>query len=314
MPRPRKSSHRNTGGPRPYWRGHLKLSLVTCPIAVYSAVSEKNDIHLHFLNPSTGNRIRYQVIDAETEEVVERSELVRGYEFAKDRYVTITDDELDDLKVESSTSMLVESFVAEDDIPAVYFDNAYYVAPDGEAGIEAFSVIRDAMAKARKFALSRAVFSRRERVIAMRAEGKGILAYTLREAADIKPAKAFFDGIDDVKADADMLAMARKLVESKTARFDPAAFEDRYEARIRDLVDAKLKGVELEEEEEAPAANVVNLMDALKRSLAGGEKRRAEPGKSATVHRLPARKKAAAKRKTPAKRAPRSKTKSRKSA
>lgn len=312
MARARKDTRRSAGGPRPYWRGHLKLSLVTCPIAVYSATSEKNDVHLHFLNPKTGNRIRYQVIDAETEEPVERSDLVRGYEFAKDRYVTISDDELDELKVESSTSMVVESFVAENEIPPIYFDNAYYVAPDGEAGAEAFAVIRDAMAKARMFAVSRAVFSRRERVIAMRAEGKGIVAYTLREATDIKPAEDFFDDIKAAQADADMLAMARKLVEGKTAKFKPAEFEDRYEARIRALVDAKLKGVDLEDEEEAPAANVVNLMDALKRSLAGGGKAKPENKKSATVHRLPVAKKTATRRASTAKTKP--KPKSRKSA
>lgn len=290
MARRRKSPPRT--GPRPYWRGHLKLSLVTCPVAVYSATTEKSDIHLHFLNPETGNRIRYKVVDAETLDEVERSDLVRGYEFAKDRYVTLTDEELDELKVESSDTMVVESFVPADSVPPIYFANAYYVAPDGEAGMEAFTVIREAMGKAGMFAITRAVFSRKERVIAIRPEGKGLIAFALREPSDIRNAADVFEEIEAGKPDADMLAMAKTLVESKAAAFDPQDFEDRYEQRIRDLVQAKLKGVELEDEPEERAPNVVNLMDALKRSLSAEGPRGGKPKEPATVHKLPVKKRA----------------------
>ena len=152
---PRKSKPRTTGprGQRPYWRGHLKLSLVTCPIAVYTAVTDKEDLHLHFINPDTGNRIKYQVVDAETGDEVPRSELVRGFEYAKGRYVTLSDEELKELKVEGSDTMAVEQFVDASEIPPIYFEKAYYVLPDGPIGEDAYAVIRDAMAKADKFAL-----------------------------------------------------------------------------------------------------------------------------------------------------------------
>lgn len=301
--RPKQSS-------RPLWRGYLKLSLVSCPIAVFNAITESEDIHLNFLNPETGNRIRYQVIDAETEDLVERSDLVRGYQFQKDRYVTLTDDELDELKIESSEVMKVEEFVPLAEIPPMYFERGYYVVPDGEAGEEAYAVIREAMAKSGMFAITRAVISRKERVIALRPSGRGIVGHALREVTDIRPEKEFFSGIGAEKPDKDALAIALKLVEQKTTAFEPAKFEDRYEARLRQLIDAKLEGVELEPEEiEEAAPKVTSLMDALKRSLADGKGSRSKSGpsndndgepapdrKPATVHKLQPKKKPAAKK------------------
>ena len=293
---------------RPFWRGHLKLSLVSCPVALHSALTGRNDIHLNFINPETGNRIRNQVIDSETEEVIERDELVRGYEFAKDRYVTLSDEELSDLKIESSSTMEVEKFVPTDDIPAIYFDKVYYIVPDGDAGIEAFVVVRDAMEKAGMFAISRVVLARKERVIAMKPRGKGIIAYSLREAADIKPEKEYFEDIGSAKVDKDMLEIAMKLVHQKSGSFDPQEYEDRYERRMRDLIKAKLEGVELEPEETVEEPRVVDLMEALKRSLDGGKSRAPrKDGGSATVHKLkpkpkPKAAKKKATRKTAAKR------------
>lgn len=291
---------------RPLWRGYLKLSLVSCPIAVFNAITESEDIHLNFLNPETGNRIRYQVVDAETEELIDRADLVRGYQFQKDRYVTLTDDELDELKIESSEVMKVEEFVPLAEIPPIYFERGYYIAPDGEAGEEAYAVIREAMARSGMFAITRAVIARKERVIALRPSGRGIVGHALREASDIRPEKEFFGGIDAAKPDKDALAIALQLVEQKTARFDPAKFEDRYEARLRQLIDAKLEGVELEPEEIEEAPKVTSLMEALKRSLSEGGKgaRRGasnddagdEP-RAATIHRLQPKKKASAKKK-----------------
>ena len=289
---------------RPLWRGHLKLSLVSCPIAIYNAVTETEDIHLHFLNPETGNRVRYQSVDAETDEVLERSDLVRGYEFQKDRYVTLTNEEIDELKIDSSTVMNVEEFVPVDDISPMYFERAYFIAPDGEAGMEAYVVIREAMEKSGKYAISRAVMSRKERVIAMKPRGKGIIGYGLREESDIRPEKEYFKDIEDAKVDRDALNIAMKLIEQKTGKFDPSKFEDRFEHRLRELIDAKLKGVELEPEEIEEAPKVVNLMDALKRSLnAGKSPSRMPTAKSggATVHRLQPKAKKTA-RKAPAKR------------
>lgn len=283
---------------RPFWRGHLKLSLVSCPVQLHSAITDRNDIHLNFINPETGNRIRNQVIDAETEEVVAREELVRGYQFAKDRYVTISEEELSELKIESSSTMEIEKFVPQDDIPAVFFDKVYYIVPDGDAGLEAFVVIRDAMDKAGMFAISRVVLARKERVIAMKPSGKGIVAYSLREADDIKPEKEYFKDIAGARVDRDMLDIAMKLVKQKAGHFDAADYEDRYEQRMRELIQAKLKGVELEPVEEVEEPKVVDLMEALKRSLAGGGGRRGgkPEGGSATVHRLKPKPKAAKKK------------------
>ncbi len=291
---------------RPLWRGYLKLSLVSCPIAVFNAITESEDIHLNFLNPETGNRIRYQVVDAETEELIDRADLVRGYQFQKDRYVTLTDDELDELKIESSEVMKVEEFVPLAEIPPIYFERGYYIAPDGEAGEEAYAVIREAMARSGMFAITRAVIARKERVIALRPSGRGIVGHALREASDIRPEKEFFGGIEAAKPDKDALAIALQLVEHKTARFDPAKFEDRYEARLRQLIDAKLEGVELEPEEIEEAPKVTSLMEALKRSLAEGGKdagrglsndNTSDVPRAATIHQLQPKKKAPAKKK-----------------
>jgi len=288
-----KRPHRGaTGGKRPLWRGHLKLSLVTCPVALYSALDEGNDFRFNFLNPKTGNRIRNEVIDAETGAAVERADLVRGYQYAKDRYVVLTDEELDELRIESSSTMTIDRFVPMNEIGPVYFDNAYYVTPDGEAGQEAFAVIREAMLKTRRMAITRVVLSRRERVIALEPEGRGMLAHSLREASEVKDASEYFAGIESVKADSDMLSIATKLVEQKSGPFKPADYEDRYEARLKQLIDAKLKGVDLDDvgEEEAPS-NVVDLMDALKRSLSGDKGKPAKAG-PATVHKLKPKRKA----------------------
>lgn len=283
---------------RPFWRGHLKLSLVSCPVQLHSAITDKNDIHLNLINPETGNRIRNQVIDAETEEVVSREELVRGYQFAKDRYVTISEEELGDLRIESSSTMEIEKFVPDDEIPATFFDKVYYITPDGDAGLEAFVVIRDAMEKAGTFAISRVVLARKERVIAMKPRDKGIIAYSLREADDIKPEKEYFKDIDSAKVDKDMLEIAMRLVKQKSGHFEPKEYKDRYEQRMRDLIQAKLKGVELEPLEEVEEPKVVDLMEALKRSLEGDGKRTARKSGNgdATIHQLKPKPKAAKKK------------------
>lgn len=276
---------------RPLWRGHVKLSLVSCPVALYSALDTKGDVRLHFINPQTGHRIRQFLVDAETEKPVDRQDLLRGYEFSKDRYVTFTEEELDEIKIESSSTMVIEKFVARDTIPPMYLDNVYYMIPDGDAGTEAFAVIHEAMAKADKFALSRLVLMRKERVIAFSPHGEGMIAYSLREAREIKPAKAYFKDIDNPKSDKDMLAITQKLIAQKSGKFDPKDFEDRYETKLRAMVDAKLKGVEIEEEPEEAPTNVIDLMGALKRSLKQGGGKGASSG-GASVHRLKTARKA----------------------
>jgi DNA end-binding protein Ku len=300
----RKASKKKALPARPLWRGHLKLSLVSCPVALFNAISESEDIHLHFLNPDTGNRIRYQSVDAETEEVVERADLVKGYEFQKDRYVTLTNEELDDLKIESSSVMTIEQCVEDGDIDPRYFERAYYLIPDGDAGEEAFAVIRDALQKSGLYAITRAVIARKERVIALKPCQKGLMGWALREAEDIRDTDTFFDDIEAGQAGRDEVSIALKLVNQKKGKFDPDKFDDRYEKRLRQLIDAKLEGVELEPEEIEEEPKVINLMDALKKSLGQGSKngRRGSSNdneserKSASVHKLTLKKKTAKKK------------------
>jgi DNA end-binding protein Ku len=307
----RKARKKKSLPARPLWRGDLKLSLVRCPVALFNAITESDDIHLHFLNPETGNRIRYVSVDAETEEVVERADLVKGYQFSKDRYVTLTNDELDELKIESSSVMDIEQCVESDEIDARYFERAYYLIPDGEGSEEAFAVIRDALAKSGLYAITRAVIARKERVIALKPCSKGFMGWALREASDIRDTDTFFDDIDNLHAHKDELAIAAKLIAQRKGRFDPDRFDDRYEARLRQLIEAKMEGVELEPEEVEEAPKVVNLMDALKRSLdqgRGGRKSHSNDNegerRGATLHRLKPKKKAAAKKKAAGRKKP----------
>lgn len=243
--------------------------------------------------------------------MVERADLVKGYEFQKDRYVTLTNEELDDLKIESSSVMTIEQCVEDGDIDARYFERAYYLIPDGDAGEEAFAVIRDALQKSGLYAITRAVIARKERVIALKPCQKGFMGWALREASDIRDTDTFFDDIESGKASRDEVSIALKLVNQKKGKFDPDKFDDRYEKRLRQLIDAKLEGVELEPEEIEEEPKVINLMDALKKSLSQGKGRHSNDNegerRSASVHKLTPRKKTAkktAKKKTAGRKKP----------
>lgn len=290
---------------RPLWRGHLKISAVACPVAMYNALTESDDIHLHMLNPETGNRVNLITVDSETREELARADLVRGYEFQKNKYVPITPDELDELKIESSEVMNIEQFVEMDALDPRYFERFYYILPDGEAGDDAFAVIRGALEKKKLFAITRAVIARKERIIAIRSCTKGMIGYALREEDNIRDTDQFFDDIESVSIDKGMMDLAMKLVEQKTHRFDPSKFEDRFENRLKQLIEAKLEGVELEPEEYEEAPKVINLMDALKQSLGEGRGRRSSNDnegerKGATVHKLEPKRKSATRKKAAA--------------
>jgi len=288
---------------RPLWQGQLKLSLVSCEVKLFPVLTHREEIHFNLLNPETGNRIRMQPTDAETGEELERADLVKGYQYSKDRYVVVTDEELNELKIESSDVMAIEKFVPAADIAPIFYDQSYYVVPAGKADDEAFGVIREAMKKAGKVALARVVISRRERIVAVESQGKGMVGHSLHEAEDISDMSDVLRGAGG-KPEADMVAIAAKLVEQKSGDFDPKDFKNRYEDRLRELIDAKLAGEKLPEEpEEEDRSNVVDLMTALKQSLSGKGKGKEAAGdkKSATIHHLPSRKKSAPKRKTAAK-------------
>jgi DNA end-binding protein Ku len=250
----------------------------TCPVALYNARHDRAGIRFNLINPETGNRIRMITQDGETGQELERRSLVKGYEFRKGKYLLLSDDDLDSVKVDSSKMMTIERFVDTASIDPVYYDSAYFLVPDGEAGKDVYAVLREAIAKTGKTALSRVVIAQRERTIALRPMGDGLMAHMLYEDRDLNSSQELFDDLAGIKTDPEMVQLATQLVQRQSGEYDPADLEDRYETRLRAMIDAKLKGegVELSEPEEPDRTNVVDLMSALKKSL-GQEKPDAAP-------------------------------------
>jgi len=275
---------------RPIWRGHLRLALVSCPVALFSAKHDRGAIRFHLINPETGNRVRMVTQDAETEQPLSRSKLVKGYEFNKDTYVLMTDEDFDKVRVQSSSLMAIEKFVAADSIDPIYYDASYYLAPDGSAGRDVYAILRQAIEETGQVALSRVVISQRERTIALRPSEGGLIAQTLFEQRDINDARPIFEDAADTKTDPDMVQLAKQLIERQSGHYDPLDLEDRYETRLRAMIDAKLKGEGIEEADdpdEPDRGNVVDLMAALKKSL--GESTEA-PQAGAQTRKAPAKK------------------------
>ena len=276
---------------RPTWQGHLKLSLVTCPVALFTATSSAGDVRFHLVNPETNNRIRMVPTDPDTGPV-ERSELVRGYEVSKDEYVLFDEADFDRVKLESTRVISIDKFVDESEIDRLYWEDPFYVVPDKGAGVEAFAVIRDAMKKQGKVALGCLVLRGKERQLALEVRGKGLIAYTLRAHTEVRDATDYFDDIPTVKADADMVEIAARIISQKESGFDPADFKDRYDDALREMIAAKTRGgkgtVGVAEPDDT---NVIDLMAALKSSLKGS----ATPTpKKAPAKKPAARKKSAA--------------------
>lgn len=254
--------------PRSNWKGYLKLSLVSCPVALFSAASATEKVSFHMLNAETGNRLKQQYVDAETGDVVDRDERVKGYEIAKGDYVTVTDEELDEIEIESSHTIDIQSFAARSDVDPVYFDNSYYIAPDDKVGAEAFAVIREAMRVRDVVGIGRVVLYGRERIVMLEPRGEGILATSLRYAYEVRDDNAYFDDIPKIEISKEMLDLALHIIDVKAAKFDPASFKDAYQEAVVDLIRAKRAGRPAPAPRTAPPSNVVSLMDALRRSLA----------------------------------------------
>ena len=271
---------------RPTWQGHLKLSLVTCPVALFTATSSASDVRFHLVNPETNNRIRMVPTDPDTGPV-ERSDLVRGYEVSKDEYVLFDDADFDKVKLESTKTISIDKFVDESEIDRLYWDDPFYVVPEKGAGVDAFAVIRDAMKKQGKVALGCLVLRGKERQLALEVHGKGLVAYTLRAHDEVRDAADYFDDIPEVKADADMVEIAARIIAQKEADFEPAEFKDRYDDALREMIAAKTKGgksvVGVSEPDDT---NVIDLMAALKNSLKGS----AAPAAKKTPAKKPAAK------------------------
>ncbi|MGH7047135.1 MAG: Ku protein [Stellaceae bacterium] len=255
----------------PSWQGHLKLSLVTCPVALYTATDSGGDVHFHLINPATNNRIKMITTDPDTGPV-ERSELVKGYELSKGEYIILTDEEIKSVKLESTKTIDIERFVAEAEIDRIYWDSPYFLAPDGKMAEEAFNVIRAAMEKSGQIALGRIVLATRERILALEPRGKGILAYTIRSDAEVRKPDEIFDSIADAKPDPEMIAIAEKIIDQREGPFDPSQLVDRYERALKTLIADKQKGRKVTEIDEGETSNVVDLMAALRASLAAKDK------------------------------------------
>jgi DNA end-binding protein Ku len=257
--------------PRAYWKGYLKLSLVSCPVAINPATSSIERISFRQINKKTGNRLRQQLVDDVTREPVEAADKGRGFEVDKNVYLPIEDSEIEELEIESSHSIDIDSFVPAAQIDKRYFDTPYYISSDDEVGQEAFAVIREAMRGKGVVALGRVVISKRERVIAIEPYGKGLIGTTLRYPYEIRNADEYFADIADVKIDKEMLNLAEHIVEKKEADFDPSTFVDHYEQALADFIRKKQAKAPIAKSKVQPevATNVVHLMDALRRSVQG---------------------------------------------
>jgi DNA end-binding protein Ku len=287
---------------RPIWRGQLRLALVSCPVALYSANHDRGSLHFNLINPKTGNRIKMITQDEQTGDKVSRGDLVKGYAFKKDTYLILTDEDFETARIESSTVVKIEKFVDANSIDPIYFDASYYVAPDGAAGEDVYVVLRDAIAGTGKIALSRVVIARREHPVAIMPMGKGLVMHTLHEERDLNDFADLFDHLPSEKPDPDMVKLATQLIDRQSGRYDPADVEDRYETRLRAVIEAKLKGegIEAEDKAEPDRSNVVDLMAALRKSLGQGtevlkaEKKPAAPKASAKKAKAAAKPKASA--------------------
>jgi DNA end-binding protein Ku len=262
--------------PRAYWKGYLRLSLVTCPIELFPASSQAQKTHFHQINKRTGNRLRQQMVDEKTGEVVDRQNKGRGYELGKGRYVEIDEDELATVEIESTHTLDIDTFVPAAEIDKRYLDKPYYIVPDGKTAIEAFAVIRDAMKDKNRVALARIVLAHREHMIALEPLGKGLLGTILRYDYEIRDEKDLFAPIANPRLGKDTVELAEHILERKAGHFDPRSFKDEYETALRKLVHKKAAGKKIEvSEQEARPGNVIDLMDALRRSLKDERKPRA---------------------------------------
>jgi DNA end-binding protein Ku len=275
--------------PRAYWEGYLKLSLVSCPIALFPATSEREKISFHQLNKNTGHRIKYRKVDADSGDEVESADIIKGYEIGKGEYLELDPEELEAIAIESKRVIDIDELVPRKEIDELYLNNPYFIVPDGEVGQQAFAVIREAIRQEGMVAIGKVVFTSREHIIALEARGNGMLGVTLRYPYEVRKKGEYFEDIPDEKITKDMLDLAKHIVDTKKAHFEPGRFEDHYEEALKDLLKKKQSGPKIEAPREREPSKVVNLMDALRRSVeterAGGERRK--PAPRVDDHRAP---------------------------
>jgi DNA end-binding protein Ku len=259
--------------PRANWKGFLKLSLVTCPVALFPATSETEKVSFNQINRKTGHRIKYTKVDAESGEDVPAEDIIKGYKVGTDTYVTVDKDELDNIALESTRTIDIDEFVPKSEIDELYLVRPYYIVPEGKVGHDAYAVIRETIRTMDKVAIARVVLTNREHIIALEARGKGLVGMLLRYPYEIRDENEYFDDIQDVKVTKEMLDLAKHIVETKSADFEPDKFEDRYENALVELLNQKRKGEPLRTTAKPrDTGNVINLMDALRKSLTSADK------------------------------------------
>ncbi len=270
--------------PRPNWKGYLKLSLVSCPVALFPATTTSERVSFRTLNRDTGNRVRRQYIDEQSGDPVEPSDQVKGYEVAKGEYVTMEDDELKAVQLESNHTIDIERFVPRAEIDELYLDTPYYLTPTDRVGEEAFAVIRQAMQSEKKVGLARVVLFRRERIVMLEPRDKGIVATSLHYANEVHAANAYFDEIPNLDLPKEMVELAKHIIDKMSGKFQPEQFEDRYEMALIELIRSKQKGTPIKPQPSHRQTNVINLMDALRRSVEGTGARasKKQPGRRTT--------------------------------
>jgi len=267
---------------RPFWKGYLKLSLVSCPIAMFPASSSSERVSFRQINKSTGNRLKQQLVDSVTGDVVDAGQKGRGYEIGRNQFMPVEDEELEGLRLESTHTIDIEKFVPRSEIDERYLDSPYYLVPENQVGQDAFVVIREAMRRKNMVGLGRVVISRRERIAMLEPFDKGLMATTLHYAYEIRNAAEYFEDIPSIKLPGEMVELAEHILETKAGHFDATEFEDRYENAVVEMLKRKQAGLPPAEQPEAAApTNVVNLMDALRRSVDAEKPGRAAPSKAA---------------------------------
>jgi DNA end-binding protein Ku len=255
--------------PRANWKGFLRLSLVTCPVALYPATSDSEKISFNQLNRQTGHRIKYSKVDVDTGEEVANEDIVKGYKVDTDTFIEVTKDELENVALESTRTIEIDEFVDRSEIDPRYLIRPYYLRPDGKVGHDAFSVIRETIREMNKVAIGRVVLTSREHIIALEPLDKGLMGTLLRYPYEVRSEDEYFDEIQDVKVTKDMLDLAKHIVNQKTGRFEPDKFKDQYETALVDLINQKRAGKPITPKERPRGENVVDLMDALRKSVGG---------------------------------------------
>ncbi|MBB4382949.1 Ku protein [Bradyrhizobium sp. SBR1B] len=254
--------------PRANWKGFLCLSLVTCPVALYPATSESEKISFDQLNRGTGHRIKYLKVDADTGDEVQNEDIVKGYEVEKGQYIEVSKEELEEIALESTRTIEIDEFVDRSDIDPRYLIRPYYIRPDGNVGHDAFAVIQETIREMDKVAIGRVVLTNRQHIIALEPmEDKGLVGTLLRYPYEVRSEQEYFDEIQDVKVTKDMLDLATHIVNQKAGRFDPKKFEDHHESALIDLINQKRAGKPITPKSKPAAGNVVDLMEALRRSV-----------------------------------------------